>query len=168
MPRSELLTDASTRTGAALPPIARAGARERAIAVVTHRESRHVLKYAVVGVANVTIDVAIYAALVHLGIWYLAAKVLSLSVATLNGYTFNRIWTFRAGDHEHMKLARYVTVQGSGLLLNLALLTLLVEVIGVGKVVAAVVAVPFVAAFCFLGNRLWTFGRHIEPVRDRP
>lgn len=139
-------------------------ARERAVAVTQHRESRHAAKYAIVGVANVAIDLTVYALLIHLGVFYVIAKVLSLSVATINGYTFNRRWTFRAGDHESMKLVRYVTVQGTGLVLNLIVLTLLVEVIGVGKLPAAAIAVPFVALFCFLGNRLWTFGRHVPPA----
>ena len=135
------------------------------MAVATHRESRHAVKYAIVGVANVAIDLGIYALLVHLGVWYVLAKTLSLCVATLNGYTFNRRWTFRAGDHETMKLARYVTVQGTGLLLNLALLTGLVEIAGLHEVTAAAAAVPFVAAYCFLGNRLWTFGAHVPASR---
>ena len=165
MHRSELLSDSPSPAGVARRPTARTAARQRAVAVATHRESRHAVKYAIVGVANVAIDLAIYTALVHLGLWYVVAKVVSLCASTANGYTFNRIWTFRAGDHEHMKLARYVTVQGTGLLLNLVLLTFLVEVIGVGEITAAALAVPFVAAYCFLGNRLWTFGRDIEPVR---
>lgn len=139
--------------------------RARAVAVATHRESRHAVKYAIVGVANVIIDLTIYAALVHFGVWYIAAKVVAVVIATINGYTWNRIWTFRAGDHESMKLVRYVTVQGSGLLLNLGLLSLLVEVFGVGEVRAAVIALPIVAAYCFLSNRLWTFGRHIPTGR---
>ena len=133
--------------------------------VTRHREGRFAIKYAIVGVANVAIDLVVYVVLLHAGVWYVAAKSLSLGAATVNGYIFNRRWTFRAGDHENMKLVRYVTVQGTGLLVNLALLTLLVAGLGVGKVVAGVIAVPFVAAYCFLGNRLWTFRRHIPPSR---
>ena len=135
--------------------------RSRAAALARHRESRHAVKYAAVGVVNVVLDLAVFALLVHLGVWYVAAKVLSVGVAMINGYTFNRIWTFRAGGHATTKLARYVAVQGSGLLLNLALLTSLVEVAGLRPVPAAALVVPVVAVYCFLGNRLWTFGRHL-------
>lgn len=137
--------------------------RDRAAlrALMEHRESRHAMKYAVVGVANVTIDLALYALLVYLGVWYVAAKSLSLVVATLNGYTFNRIWTFRAGRHRHTTLARYVSVQAAGLAINLALLTTLVELAGRAPFVAQLIALPFVCAFTFLSNRLWTFGRHL-------
>ena len=136
--------------------------REGLRALMEHRESRHAVKYAIVGVANVTIDLVLYGLLLWLGVWYVAAKSLSLVVATLNGYTFNRIWTFRAGRHEHMTLARYVTVQAAGLAINLALLTMLVELAGRSPMVAQVIALPFVCAFTFLSNRLWTFGRHLS------
>ena len=131
-------------------------------ALIEHRESRHAAKYAIVGVANVTIDFVLYGLLVWLGVWYGAAKSLSLIVATLNGYTFNRVWTFRAGRYRHSTLARYVGVQGIGLALNLALLGLLVEVLGLGPVIAQLIAIPVVCTFTFLANRLWTFGGDVR------
>jgi putative flippase GtrA len=50
-----------------------------------HREVRHATKYGIVGVLNVAIDFALYALLVSLGVWYVAAKGISLTVATING-----------------------------------------------------------------------------------
>lgn len=140
---------------------ARKPLRTRARAVAEHRETLHAAKYAVVGVANVIIEFTLYAALVHLGLWYVAAKVVAVLAANANGYTFNRLWTFRAGRHQHATLVRYAIVQGTGLLLNLGLLTLMVEVAGVGEIAAGGLAIPVVAAYCFLANRFWTFGRHI-------
>ncbi len=144
------------------------GLGARTAALAQHRESRHAVKYSVVGVSNVIIDMVVFVVLLQLGVWYVAAKVLSESAAILNGYTFNRRWTFRAGAHRYMKLLRYVTIQGTGLLLNLALLTTLVEIVGLGPVLAAVIALPPVAAYCFLGNRLWTFGQHVPPADAPP
>jgi putative flippase GtrA len=129
--------------------------------VVAHPESRRLSKYAIVGVANVLIDFAIYALLLHAGVWYLAAKALSVSAATLNGYTFNRRWTFRAGRHRHALLVRYLSVQGTGLALGVVLLAALVELAGMGKLVAQLIALPGVALFTFTSNRFWTFGRAV-------
>ena len=140
--------------------------RARARAIAEHRESRHAFKYAVVGVANTLIDFLIYAALVQLGLWYVAAKLISVAVANINGYTFNRIWTFRAGRYQHVTLIRYLTVQGTGLLLSLAIVTLLVEVVGTGEIIAGALGIPVVAVYCFALNRLWTFGRHIDAGAD--
>jgi putative flippase GtrA len=141
---------------------ARAHGRDRLRVLVEHRESRHAVKYAVVGIANVTIDFVLYGLLVWLGIGYVAAKACSLVIATLNGYTFNRLWTFRAGRHRHSTLSRYVAVQALGLALNLALLAVMVELVGFGPVIAQLIAIPVVCSFTFLANRLWTFGRYVQ------
>jgi putative flippase GtrA len=122
-----------------------------------HREVRHATKYGIVGVLNVAIDFALYALLVSLGVWYVAAKGISLTVATINGYTWNRRWTFRAGQHRTAMLTRYILVQAACYVTNIAVLAILVEALGMGAIPAQAVAVPFVAALSFLGQRMWTF-----------
>jgi putative flippase GtrA len=131
-----------------------------------HRELRHAVKYGIVGVSNVTLDFALYALLVSLGLWYPLAKTTSLVVATANGYTLNRIWTFRAGPHRNIVLTKYVSVQAMCLLGNLVLLVLLIEVAGLHKITAQAIALPFIASFSFLAQRLWTFGDAV-PALER-
>ncbi len=128
---------------------------ERAVA---QRELHHAIKYGIVGVSNVTLDFAIYALLILLGVWYPIAKSLALFVATANGYTFNRLWTFRAGGHRYTVLTKYVTVQLTCLAVNLVVLAVLIEAVGLGKLTAQAATLPFLALASFLGQRLWTFG----------
>ena len=120
-------------------------------------EARRMVKYAMVGVLNVAIDFALYALLVTIGVWYPLAKTMSLSVATANGYTLNRLWTFRAGPHRHIALAKYAGVQAGCLAANVTLLAVLVEIAGLDEIVAQAIALPFIAVMSFLGQRLWTF-----------
>jgi putative flippase GtrA len=122
------------------------------------REARQAVKYAIVGVSNVAIDFGLYALLVSIGVWYPLAKTLSLVVATANGYTLNRRWTFRAGAHRNLVLTKYVAVQAGCLATNLVLLVLLIEVLGLHQIAAQAVALPIVALLSFLAQRLWTFG----------
>lgn len=122
------------------------------------RELRQAVKYAIVGVSNVAIDFGLYALLVSLGVWYPLAKTLSLVVATANGYTFNRRWTFRAGAHRNLVLTKYVAVQACCLAGNLALLVLLIEGVGLHQITAQAIALPIVALASFLAQRFWTFG----------
>ena len=131
-----------------------------------HRELRHAVKYGIVGVTNLTLDFALYALLVSLGVWYPLAKTASLVVATANGYTLNRIWTFRAGRHRNIVLTKYVSVQAMCLLGNLVLLVLLIEVAGLHKITAQAIALPFIATASFLAQRLWTFGDAV-PALER-
>jgi putative flippase GtrA len=127
-------------------------------ALGTEREVRSAVKYGIVGVCNVAIDFLLYALLVSAGVWYIAAKALSLTVATANGYTLNRRWTFRAGRHQNAMLSKYVTVQITCYVLNVAVLAALVEGAGMGAITAQAIALPFIAAFSFLAQRIWTFG----------
>jgi putative flippase GtrA len=129
--------------------------------VIPYVEGRRAIKYGLVGVTNVAIDFSLYALLVSAGLFYPLAKTLSLIAATINGYTWNRAWTFRAGRHRNETLAKYVGVQAGCLVANVALLALLVEVAGTGAVTAQVIAFPVVAGVSFIGNRLWTFGSHV-------
>jgi len=122
------------------------------------REFRHAAKYGIVGLANVAIDFILYALLVSAGVWYVAAKALSLVVATANGYTWNRVWTFRAGRHRTTMLSKYVTVQIGCYAINIAALTLLIELLDMGPVSAQAVLLPFIAGLSFLAQRIWTFG----------
>jgi putative flippase GtrA len=128
------------------------------IGVGARRELRHAAKYGIVGLSNVSIDFVLYAALVSLGMWYPLAKMLSLVVATANGYTLNRLWTFRAGAHHGIVLTKYVGVQAGCLIANLGLLVFLVEGLGLGRITAQVVAIPIISAVSFMAQRLWTFG----------
>jgi putative flippase GtrA len=122
-----------------------------------HHDVRRAFKYGIVGVTNVTLDFTLYAVLVSVGVWYPIAKTGSLVVATANGYTFNRIWTFRAGAHRNAFLAKYVTVQLSCLALNLSLLFVLIERGDLNKILAQAIALPLVAGIGFTAQRLWTF-----------
>jgi putative flippase GtrA len=126
--------------------------------VHSHRELRHAVKYGIVGVVNVSIDFALYAVLVSIGLWYPIAKTASLIVATANGYTLNRIWTFRAGPHRSIVLAKYVTVQASCLAGNVTLLVALIEFGGLHKITAQAIAIPVIALSSFAAQRMWTFG----------
>lgn len=129
----------------------------RALPRVARVEGGRAAKYAIVGVVNVAIDFALYALLVTVGVWYPIAKAVSLTVATANGYTWNRRWTFRAGPHQHPMLARYVTVQAICYVGNVALLAVLIELLDRSEVIAQAISLPLIAGLSFLLQRLWTF-----------
>jgi putative flippase GtrA len=124
---------------------------------VARVEGGRAAKYAVVGVANVAIDFALYAVLVTVGVWYPIAKAVSLMVATANGYTWNRLWTFRAGPHQYPMLARYATVQTICYVGNVAMLAVLIELLDRSAIFAQAIALPLIAGLSFLLQRLWTF-----------
>jgi putative flippase GtrA len=125
--------------------------------LTSDRHFRQFAKYVIVGLATTALNFAVYVVLLYLGVHYLPAAVVAFVTATLNSYTFNRIWTYRAGAHTHIRLAKFATIQIIGLSVNLAVLATLVEQFDVHKLLAQLVANGCVVMVTFLGNKLWTF-----------
>lgn len=125
-------------------------------------DQRRLIKFALVGGSNTVLTVGTYALLVELSVFYVLAGVAGWSVGLINGYTWNRIWTFRAGSHEHELLAKYSAVAVLGLTLNSLLLLLVVDVAGASKIIGQVVVLPVVMLSSFAANRFWTFGEHVD------
>ncbi len=124
---------------------------------MNNRHLRQFVKFVLVGVLTTAINFAIYAMLLFFHVNYIAAAIVAFIVATLNSYTWNRIWTFRAGAHRNRWLVRFTLVQLIGLSVNLAVLALLVEFTGMNKLIAQLVANVFVVGSNFVGNKFWTF-----------
>jgi putative flippase GtrA len=84
------------------------------------------------------------------------AAALGFGVGALNGYVFNRRWTFAASDTTRARVL-YVVVQLAGALSTSLLVFLFVHVAGAGKAVAYIAAIPPVTLSTFVANRVWTF-----------
>jgi uncharacterized protein len=94
---------------------------------------------------------------------YPILKVLSASVAILNGFYWNRRWTFkiRGKEERHQQLVKFTIVALTGLALNTLISSGLNNIIeGHQKrswLVASIIATIVVAFWNFTGQRLWTF-----------
>lgn len=131
-------------------------------------EAHRVVKFAVVGVSSTIVTLVSYAALIALGVTYLAAGPLAWTLGLMNGYTWNRHWTFDRAPHETSLMGKYFAVGGIGLILNTALLALLIEALSVDRLPAEVIALPVVVLTTFLLNRYWVFRSHLRKGADPP
>jgi putative flippase GtrA len=115
-------------------------------------------RFAVVGVLQNALNVAVFALATAIGVHYRVAAVLAALVALLASFAFNRAWTFpgRAAPIHHQG-ARYALVFASAVALGVLLLTLFVEVAGLPEVPAQVAAIVIVAPLSFLAQRSWVF-----------
>jgi putative flippase GtrA len=125
-------------------------------------ETRRVVKFTLVGVANTGVALVSYAVLVAVGVSYLAAGPIGWTLGVIHGYTWNRIWTFDYAAHYTTLMTKYAAVAAVGLLLNTGLLGLLVEVMGAGKLVAEAITLPIVVLTTFALNRYWVFAEHLR------
>jgi putative flippase GtrA len=120
------------------------------------------IRFCIVGLSNTALSLIVFVIAVSTGVPYLAASCGAFAVGALNGYTLNRVWTFKAGSFRAQGLARYILVQGLGLGLNVGLLAALVEALGVGSIPAQAMVLPVISILTFALNRRWTFGRSAQ------
>lgn len=121
------------------------------------RTLRHQLgRFVIVGVGNTLLSFVVYRLLLALGAWYVVAAPIAYVASLLNGYLFNRRWTFGARDSARARL-RYVAVQASGAGLTSLLVLLFVHAAGMGKVGAFLAAAAPVTLCTFAANRAWSF-----------
>src|SRR5687767_5357524 len=121
-----------------------------------HRLDRQFARFLLVGVANTVLSFIAYRLLLALGTPYVIAAALGFSVGAVNGYVFNRRWTFAAHDSARARLV-YVAVQVAGAASTSMLVLLFVEGFGIDKVAAYLAAIAPVTVCTFMANRLWTF-----------
>ena len=117
------------------------------------------VRFGLVGASGYVVNLIVFAiANQALGVHHLAAAVLAFCVAVSNNFILNRHWTFRAGGGQAgPQAARFLTVSVAGLVINLLVLWLLVDVLDLAEVPGQALAVAIAMPFNFLGNRLWTF-----------
>src|ERR1700690_585125 len=111
------------------------------VALRSHRLSAPVLvqfvKFGIVGVSNTLLTFAVYTLLLKgFGLWYLAASAIGFVVGAVNGFLWNRRWTFRGHVGDALTPVRWGVVQGCGLGVNLGLLYLFVHDAGLDKLLA--------------------------------
>jgi putative flippase GtrA len=91
---------------------------------------------------------------------YVPAFTIAFVLAALSNFVWNRLWTFPdAGGRPHHQLARFLAVSAAALVLDLLLLSSLVEWGSVPKLPAAAIAIAAVTPVSFLANKHWSFGR---------
>lgn len=113
-------------------------------------------RFLVVGVGNTVLSFVVYRLLLSLGTRYVIAAALGFSAGAVNGYLFNRRWTFGARDSARARFL-YVAVQAAGAGLTSLLVLFFVRVVGAGKTEAYIAAIAPVTVCMFGANRLWTF-----------
>jgi putative flippase GtrA len=115
-------------------------------------------KFGVVGVTGFAINLAVYKALLGIGAHWAAA--VSFVVAAASNYWWNRHWTF-VGQKGSFALQgmRFYAVSIAAFVVNQLWLTLFLDWLGWGKIVAQMAAIVLVTPLNFLGNKLWSFRR---------
>ncbi len=119
------------------------------------------VKFGIVGVSNTLISFAVFILLLKVfGVWYLAASGIGFAVGAVNGFLWNRAWTFRGHVGDALTPVRWFVVQSCGLLIDLGLVYVFVDGLGLDELVGQVMTTMIVTVLTFLVNRAWTFRGH--------
>jgi putative flippase GtrA len=122
------------------------------------------VKFGIVGVSNTLLAFAVYTLLLKgFGLWYIAASAIGFAFGAVNGFLLNRRWTFREHVGDALTPVRWFVVQGCGLLLNLGLVYMFVQHVGLDKLLGQACATAIVVVLTFFANRAWTFRMHPIP-----
>ena len=116
---------------------------------------RQFSRFLAVGVGNTAISFAVYRILLWPGTPYVIAALAAFAAGAINGYFFNRRWTFAARDSTKARVV-YVAVQVASAAAT-SLLVYAFHRAGVPRGWAYLAAAPPVTVGMFLANRLWTF-----------
>ena len=117
------------------------------------------IRFAAVGASGYVVNLAVFAACVHLlGIDYRASAVIAFVISVANNFWWNRHWTFCAKEgHPMHQGLRFFGVSLVAFGFSYAVLVALVSGAGVMKVLAQAVAIATATPLSFVGQKLWTF-----------
>jgi putative flippase GtrA len=119
------------------------------------------VKFGIVGVSNTLISFAVYTLLLKVfGVWYVAASGIGFAVGAVNGFLWNRAWTFRGHVGDALTPVRWFVVQSCGLLIDLGLVYVFVDGVGLDELFGQAVTTAIVTVLTFFVNRAWTFREH--------
>jgi putative flippase GtrA len=146
------------------PPEASGGSLLRRIHLGTRRPANwaKLVKFGIVGGTGYVVNLLVFAFLTQsLDVYHLLAAVGAFLVAVTNNFAWNRYWTFRdsSGDTPIVSQAvRFLTVSVGGLVVNLIVLALLVDLLDVAELPSQAIAVAVAMPVNFVLNKMWTFG----------
>ncbi len=114
-------------------------------------------RFCAVGASGYAVNLAVYAALLGVGVHYLGAAAIAFLVAAASNYLWNRTWTFRTSDAPVLgQGARALVVSALSLGANQLFLLVLVAA-GAGHLAGQAVAIVLATPFSFAANKLWAF-----------
>ena len=115
-------------------------------------------RFLAVGAAGYGINIGVFAVLVGAGVTYVLASVVSYAVSNALMYLGNRYFTFRLGHGGFWSAyVRYLLVGVVVLVMNAAVLSVLVEGLGLDETLAQALSLLAVTPPAYLMFKRWTF-----------
>jgi len=116
------------------------------------------IKFALVGVVNTSIDFIIYALLTNFNLNYIAAQCISYSAGVINSYIMNRKWTFaQKGKGSNREFFTFIAVNLITLVMTTFLLTVFYKWVGMSVLISKVLVTVISIGINYIGTKSFVF-----------
>lgn len=117
------------------------------------------VKFGIVGVLNVAINLAIYYIMLYLGFHYIIAYSVGFIVSIQNAYFWNSRYVFKnkTEDSELRAFLKVFMSYGLSFCLSIALMSIFVRVLGISEYIAPILKLVTTIPLNFAMNKLWAF-----------
>lgn len=115
-------------------------------------------KFGVIGVSNTLLSLAVYYALVYLGIHYIVAYTVGFCLSVVNAYYWNSRYVFHVGTQNRFTsfLKSFLTYGGT-FVIGTFFLYLMVNNLHISDKIAPVINLAFTVPANFIIHRIWVF-----------
>lgn len=122
---------------------------------------RQLSRYSLIGVTGVAIDICLFLLLHYtLGVDKQVANVVSITVAIINNFWWNALFTFDVRDRLLVRFLLFYSVGALGIALTAVILWVLVDQAGWNAAAAKAASLPAVLVVQFALNRSISFRSH--------
>ncbi len=117
------------------------------------------VKFGITGVANTLVDTLVYTLLAAwLGVSVYLAQVCGYMAGMLNSYLVNRSWTFQTSSRFFsMQMVKFIVANLLTLAVSIGMLKLLIDLAGLGAIIAKLPTICVTILLNFLLSRFWVF-----------
>ena len=121
---------------------------------------KQVIKFGIVGVANTIIGYGTYLILIAFNVNVQLAMAGNWVIGSIFSFFLNKYWTFQQKNNDSASVIRFIIVCTFAMLLNIALVTVTVNFLGMEKKIGGLVSMIFVVGINFLGQKFFAFRGH--------
>ena len=129
------------------------------IALALFNKFQQFIKFGIVGISNVVICLLVYYVGIYFGLHYNLAYAIGFVVSVINAFYWNNKYVFKNKQETNTKKA-FVKVfmsYGASFLLSIAIMSFLVEIIGVPSFIAPILKMIVTIPINFVLNKVWAF-----------
>mgnify|MGYP003972490835 CR=1 FL=1 len=127
------------------------------------KEAERFLKFCAVGLSGVFVNLGLLWLMTEpVGLYYVLSYILAIEASIINNFTWNELWTFRDRRVSSQgvvggRFAKFNLICLLGLGIQVGLLLLFTEAVGLYYIISAVIGIIVATSFNFVFNKWWTW-----------